>query len=430
MDVPSQPAAPVPARKPLMPLEEALARMLAGMQPVADVETVDTVTALGRVLAVDLVSDVDVPPADNSAMDGFAVRCHELPDEGVALPVSARIAAGQVGAALQPGTAARIFTGAPIPEGADAVVMQEHTEPAEDGHVRICRLPQPGQNIRRRGEDLAAGSVVLAAGTLLTPQALGVAASVGAARLTVRRRLRVALLSTGDELVMPGEPLRPGAIYNSNRYTLRGLIEAAGAHCTDLGIVPDRLEVTREALRQAADGHDLVLSSGGVSVGEEDHLRAAVQAEGELTLWQLAIKPGKPLAFGRVGSAVFIGLPGNPVASFVTFLLVVGPVLDRLCGREKRPVEAWPLVADFDWARPDPVRREFLRARRQAGRVILHPHQGSGVLTSVQWADGLVDLAPGQVVVRGQTVPFWPLCGPTGLAGWGAAVASATGEGA
>ncbi|MFZ5520755.1 MAG: gephyrin-like molybdotransferase Glp [Pseudomonadota bacterium] len=408
MDVPSQPAAAVPVRKPLMPLDEALAHMLDGMQPVADVETVDTATALGRVLAADLVSGIDVPPADNSAMDGYAVRCHELPDEGVALPVSARIAAGQVGAALQPGTAARIFTGAPIPVGADAVVMQEHTEPAGDGHVRICRIPEPGQNIRCRGEDIAAGSTVLRAGARLTPQALGVAASVGAARLTVRRRPRVALLSTGDELVMPGQPLHPGAIYNSNRYTLRGLIEAAGAQCSDLGIVPDDLEATRRALREAAHGHDVIVSSGGVSVGEADHLRPAVQAEGELTLWQLAIKPGKPLAFGRVGAAAFVGLPGNPVASFVTFLLLVRPLLQRLSGGSAEAVHPLLLQADFEWTRPDPARREFLRARRDGARVVIHERQGSGVLTSAHWADGLVDLAPGQVVQRGEAVPFLP----------------------
>jgi len=411
MDAPNPPAATAPARKLLMPLDDALACMLGSVQPVPDVEEVETAAALGRVLAADLASTIDVPPLDNSAMDGFAVRCHELPDEGVALPVSARIAAGQVGAALQPGTAARIFTGAPIPEGADAVVMQEHTEPADDGHVRICRIPQPGQNIRRRGEDIAAGSTVLAAGTLLTPQALGVAASVGAARLTVRRRLRVALLSTGDELVMPGEPLRPGAIYNSNRYTLRGLIEAAGAQCTDLGIVPDRLDATRQALRQAAADHDLILSSGGVSVGEEDHLRPAVQAEGELTLWQLAIKPGKPLAFGRVGAAAFVGLPGNPVASFVTFVLLVRPLLQRLAGRMPTAPQPLMLQAGFDWPRPDPARREFLRARREGDRVVIHGRQGSGVLSSVHWADGLVDLAPGQVVRQGEAVPFLPLSG-------------------
>jgi molybdopterin molybdotransferase len=362
-----------------------------------------------------VTSSLDVPPADNSSMDGYALRVADLtPDRP--LPVSQRIPAGSVGQPLEPGTVARIFTGAPIPPGADAVVMQEQCEliPGEPSEVHVRGPVEPGQWVRRRGEDVRHGHVVLAAGTRLTPQALGLAASVGAATLQVRRRPRVALISTGDELVMPGEPLPPGAIYNSNRFTLRALLEAAGCVVDDLGIVPDRLDATRAALRRAAQGNDLILSSGGVSVGEEDHLKPAVQAEGRLDLWQMAIKPGKPLAFGAVrradgGEALFMGLPGNPVSSFVTFLLAVAPVLRAMQGLPF----AWPapfrLRAGFDWPRPD-KRREFLRARVDGdGALELFPNQSSGVLTSAVWADGLVDNPPGQAIARGDEVRFLPL---------------------
>jgi len=315
-----------------------------------------------------------------------------------------------VAGALVPGSAARIFTGAQLPAGADAVVMQEQCSVDGDG-VRVDTVPEPGQWIRRRGEDVRQGAVVLPAGTKLTPQALGLAASVGAATLQVSRRPRVALFSTGDELVMPGEPLKPGAIYNSNRYTLRGLVQAAGCECTDLGIVPDRLDATREALRRAARGHDLIVTSGGVSVGEEDHLRPAVAAEGRIDLWQIAIKPGKPLAFGEVrrgddSIALFVGLPGNPVSSFVTFLLAVRPLLLRLQGAAADAPRALPMRADFDWPRPD-KRREFLRVRRNpSGGLDLFDNQSSGVLTSAVWGDGVVDTPPGQAIRAGDTVAY------------------------
>ena len=410
------PEAP-PARAPLLPLADALARLLAQVRPLpfTEAQTVSTFEALGRVLADDVRSLVDVPPADNSAMDGYALRLADLVStDGAApvLPVGQRIAAGSVPAALEPGTCARIFTGAPVPGGADAVVMQEHCE-ALPGAVRILRIPVLGQAIRRRGEDVQANATVLARGTRLSPQALGLAASVGKASLPVMRRPRVALFSTGDELAMPGETLKPGAIYNSNRYTLRALAEAMGCECTDYGIVPDRLDATREMLRRAAHGHDLVVTSGGVSVGEEDHLRPAVQAEGRLDLWQIAIKPGKPLAFGSLrrpagedGQAWFVGLPGNPVSSFVTFLLAVRPLLHRLQGRN---LTALPLGvvqrADFDW--PADRRREFLRVRRNPqGGLDLHPHQGSGVLTSTVWGEGLVDNPAGQAITRGDGVRY------------------------
>jgi molybdopterin molybdotransferase len=371
------------------------------------------------VLAEDVVSTLDVPPADNSAMDGYAMRVADVPMAGTVLPISQRIAAGHPGTPLQPGTAARLFTGAPVPEGADAVVMQEQCEAVAGeglGAVRLQVVPSDGQNIRRRGEDVARGHVVLRAGRRLDPGAIGLAAAVGAASLRVAARPRVALFSTGDELVMPGEPLPPGAIYNSNRFMLRALLEGQGAQVTDLGNVPDRLDATRAALREAAAGHDLIVSSGGVSVGEEDHLKAALAEEGRLDLWSLAIKPGKPLAFGAVRRAGraddatwFLGLPGNPVSSYVTFLLFVRPVLLRMQGVADVAPAAFEMRADFAWPKPDP-RREFLRARRNAqGGLDLYPNQGSGVLTSVAWADGLVEVPPQHPIQPGDTVRFLPL---------------------
>ena len=396
----------------LLTLDEALRGLLSVVQalPATETQEVATFDALGHVLAQDLRSTIDVPPADNSSMDGYAMRCADVPVAGTRLPVSQRIPAGVVGVDLQPGTAARIFTGAQLPHGADSIQMQEQCEAVTEG-VRINALPVAGQWIRRRGEDVRRGDVVLAAGTRLTPAALGLAATVGAATLTVSRRPRVALFSTGDELVMPGEPLKPGAIYNSNRYTLRAQIQAIGCDCTDLGIVPDRLDATREVLRRAAEGNDLIVTSGGVSVGEEDHLRPAVQAEGRIELWQIAIKPGKPLAFGEVrradgSTAYIVGLPGNPVSSFITFLLMVRPVLLRLQGATRLQPRPVSQRADFDWPRPD-KRREFLRVRRnEAGGLDLFANQSSGVLTSAVWADGVVDNPAGRVIRAGDVVDY------------------------
>jgi molybdopterin molybdotransferase len=404
--------------RPLLTLDEALARLLAGasQQPIRDTETVSTFDALGRVLAADVASLLDVPPADNTSMDGYALNTADLPAPGTVLPVAQRIPAGVVGQPLARGTAVRIFTGAQVPPGADAVVMQEQCEAlAGDGlgKVRINAPVQSGQWIRRRGEDVQHGATVLVRGARLTPQALGLAASVGAATLAVVRRPRVALFSTGDELVMPGQPLKPGAIYNSNRFTLRGLLQAAGCEVTDLGIVPDRLDATQDAVRRAALGNDLILTSGGVSTGEEDHIRPAVQAEGWIENWQIAIKPGKPLAFGGVrrgegGAALFIGLPGNPVSSFVNFLLAVVPVLRVMQGAPGGLPRALALRADFDWPRAD-RRREFLRARfNDEGGLELFANQSSGVLTSAVWGDGLVDVPGGQTIRRGDSVRFMP----------------------
>ncbi|MDP2810804.1 MAG: molybdopterin molybdotransferase MoeA, partial [Rhodocyclaceae bacterium] len=348
----------------MLDFEDALARLLAGAAPLTEMQSVPTQSAAGRILAQGLRSAIDVPPLDNTSMDGYALRCADVPAAGTQLVVVQRIAAGSVGHALARGTAARIFTGAPLPAGADAVVMQELC--VVDGDtVTVNQVPRVGEWIRRRGEDIAAGSEVLAAGTRLSAAHLGVAASVGAASLTVFRRLRVALFSTGDELAMPGEALKPGGIYNSNRYTLRALLEGLGCEVADFGIVPDQREATRAVLRIAAAGNDLILTSGGVSVGEEDHVKPAVEAEGVLDLWKIAIKPGKPLAFGSVrrtdGAASFIGLPGNPVSSFVTFVMLVRPFILKAQGASAVMPRAQQLRADFE-CKGDP-RREFLRAR-------------------------------------------------------------------
>jgi molybdopterin molybdotransferase len=391
----------------MLSLDDALAELLAALQPLSGSEQLPTSRALGRVLAQDVVSVCDVPPADNSAMDGYALRAQ---DASQPLPVTQRIPAGAVGQPLAAGEAARIFTGAQVPPGADAVVMQEQTE-LIDGQLHVRAPVAPGQHIRRQGEDVRAGSTVLPAGTRLDAIALGLAATAGAAQVKVSRRPRVALFSTGDELVMPGEPLPPGAIYNSNRFLLRGLLEQLGCEVQDLGIVPDQLDATRAALRDAAAKADLILTSGGVSVGEEDHLRPAVQAEGELTLWALAIKPGKPFAFGRVGSSWYMGLPGNPVSSLVTFLLLVRPALLKLQGATRLQPLSVTLPAGFDWPRSD-VRREFIRVRVGAdGRLERFGNQSSGVLSSAVWADGLADLAPSTPFTAGTPVRFIPFSG-------------------
>jgi len=417
---PTTPASstPQPGRAPLKPLDQALDELLARATPLPGGESVSTFDADGRVLAQDLVSSLNVPAHDNSSMDGYAVRAADWA-EGVALQVGQRIPAGSSGQALAPASAARIFTGAPIPPGADAVVMQEDCEAVDDA-VRIKARPQPGQWIRRRGEDVAAGAVVLRRGERLTPASLGLAASIGFDKLQVAPRVRVALFSTGDELVMPGEvapaDMKPGAIYNSNRFFLRALLLRMGCSVTDLGIVPDRLDATIAALKGAAESHDLILTSGGVSVGEEDHIKPAVQALGELALWQIAMKPGKPFAYGKVPStssgqaafAHFIGLPGNPVSSFVTFLVLVRPFLLRLQGAADVAINPIALPAHFDWPRAD-KRREFLRARRNAaGGLELFSNQSSGVLTSAVWGEGVIDNPAGRTIAHGDTVQFIP----------------------
>lgn len=393
--------------EPLLSFDEAFERLLGSVRALSAVEHVDTMNADGRVLAAAQFSPIAQPPMDNSAMDGYAVRVADLHGAETRLTVSQRIAAGDAGAPLQAGTAARIFTGAPLPTGADAVVMQELCEVAGD-QVLIRATPAMGEFIRRAGEDLAVGAELLPAGHRLTPQALAFAASAGLATLPVFRRMKVALFSTGSELVMPGEPLPPGGIYNSNRFVLRTLLQRLGCEVADFGIVPDRLDATRAALRRAAEANDLILTSGGVSVGEEDHVKPAVEAEGSLDLWKIAMKPGKPLACGRVGNAAFIGLPGNPVSSFVTFLLMVRPFVLATQGASQINPLVLQLSARFEWPRPD-RRREFLRARMDgAGGVDIFPRQGSAAVQSTVWGDCLVDIPPGQTVARGDGVRVLP----------------------
>ena len=402
-------------KKPMLSVQEALDFLLQSARSVSDIEQLSTIDATGRVLAADQQSQLDVPPMDNTQMDGYAVRASDCESGAAVMSISQRIPAGHVGVPLQPGTVARIFTGALIPDGADAVVMQEQCALDEaTGKVTVQHTPRSGEWVRRRGEDIRAGSTILTRGTLLRAQELGLAASVGLATLPVYRRLKVGVFFTGDELAMPGEPLKPGAIYNSNRFMLRGLLQQLGCDIVDLGNVPDSRDATRAALRQAADGNDLIITSGGVSVGEEDHVKPAVEAEGRLNMWQIAIKPGKPLAFGEVQRdsaptpAYFIGLPGNPVSSFITFLIFVRPFIHALQGAQPKPLRRYPMRADFTWAKPD-RRNEFLRVRvNDAGGLELFPNQGSAVLTSTVWGDGIIDNPPGQAIQPGDTVHFIP----------------------
>jgi molybdopterin molybdotransferase len=418
---------------PMLTPAEARDRLLAAARPFAVTETVETLAANRRVLAVDVVSPLNVPPADVSAMDGYALRAADAATPGARLRVSQRVPAGHPPQPLEAGTAARIFTGAQVPPGADTVVIQEDTT-ADGDHVILNIAAQSAANINRQGADIRAGAAVLQAGQRLDAQALGLAASVGRASLAVTRRPKVAIFFTGDELAMPGTPLRDGAIYNSSRFTLTTLLENLGCEVTDFGIVPDKLDATREVLRLAAQGHDLVLTSGGVSVGEEDHVKAAVEAEGRIDMWRIAMKPGKPLAFGEIrdrsaaavpGSkaasdtiggtsgangraAYFIGLPGNPVSSFVGFLLFVRPFLLRLQGATDLEPRGWTLTANFSLKKAD-RRHEYLRARvGQDGGLDLFTNQSSAVLTSTVWADGLIDNPPNHRIEAGERVRFLP----------------------
>ena len=391
----------------LISVEQAIEKILSQAVPVEENENVDILEALNRVLAEDLHSTIDVPGYDNSAMDGYAVRSEDCQSEANELPVSQRIPAGQVGLPLEPGTAARIFTGAPVPEGADAVVMQEMCQ--QDGDmVTVNTVVKAGSNVRRAGEDIKNGSVVLQAGKRLRAQEMGLLASVGLAEFKVKRKLKVAIFFTGDEIVAPGQPLAAGQIYNSNRYTLRGLLQSVGCDVIDLGIVPDTLQATTDVLKQAAASADLVITSGGVSVGEEDYVRIALENLGELSMWRIAMKPGKPVAFGKVDDTLFMGLPGNPVSVFVTFLLFARALILKLQGAEDVIAKRVSVIADFDW--PKIKRQEYLRVRlvQKDGQTVaqIYPHQGSGVLSSASWADGLVEVFVDKEIKKGDAVNY------------------------
>jgi molybdopterin molybdotransferase len=401
-----------PPQVPLVSYDDALRSLLNKVSATEMVENKPLLEALSRILAQSIQSSINVPPADNSAMDGYAINTADIATAGTTkLRVSQRIAAGDTGQTLKPGTAARIFTGAPIPPGANAVIMQEQVEAIADT-IEFKVRPSEQQNIRPAGNDIKIDDKILEQGCLLRPQALGLAASIGLQSLPVYQKIRVGIFFTGDELVEPGEALAPGKIYDSNRYTLHGMLQKLGCDIVDLGLVGDTLDATKTAMLEATDKADLVVTCGGVSVGEEDHVRIAIEQLGDLHLWRLAIKPGKPLAFGKINQTPFIGLPGNPVSVFATFMLFVSPVIKTLQGRYWQKPTAIPVTAGFNWPKPD-SRREFLRARLEQDEDLalvarIYPNQDSGVLTSTAWAQGFVEIAEGATVKTGDEVNYLP----------------------
>ena len=391
----------------LMPVEVALARLLALAEaaPIRDTESVLLAASAGRVLAHDLISSLDLPPWPNSAMDGYALNVADW--SGEPLAVSQRIFAGAAPEPLAPGTCARIFTGAPVPEGADCVEMQENAQVQADGRVAFTQALHAGQNIRPQGQETTIGEVVLSAGTRLGPVEQGLAASLGCATLQVIRRVKVAVLSTGDELVEPGQPLGPGQIYNSNRVLLCSWLTRLGCEVVDAGILPDDLPATRQRLGELS-AVDLILSTGGVSVGEADYLGVALREEGELALWKLAIKPGKPMTCGHFRGVPVIGLPGNPASTLVTFAMLARPYLLRRQGVQAVEPLKFQVPAGFVWPKPG-NRREYLRGRLEQGRALIYKNQSSGVLRSAAWADGLVEVLEERTLVEGDWVGFIPL---------------------
>ena len=398
----------------LMPLAQALGLLAERLSPVTAVETVPLAAALGRILAESIISDRDVPPHDNAAVDGYAVYFDDLSaKDRTRLPLTGRIAAGHpLDRAARRGEALQIFTGAPLPEGPDTVFMQEDCWHDGDTIVFGPGIKR-GANCRRKGEDIQAGGVILEPGLRLRAQDIGLAASVGRAELRVRTPLRAAVFSTGDEVRDPGGETPAGCIFDSNRYTVGALLRDLGCAVTDLGILPDDPDTIRGALAKAAGDHDLLITSGGVSVGDEDHVKAAIEALGRLHFWRLAIKPGRPVALGQVGDTAFIGLPGNPVAAMVTFLRIARPVVLLLAGRTDIEPKTFAVRSAFEY-RKKPGRLEWLRAHlvRHAGgepRAVKYASQGSGILTSMVAADGLVEL-PEHVerVADGDMIDFLP----------------------
>lgn len=393
----------------LLPVEEAIEQLLAQAPPPPPTEVITLAQALGRVVAEEVFSPLDLPGWDNSAMDGYALRAFDVPEQGGHLEVAGRIAAGHSSdEPLQAGQAVRIFTGAPLPPGADSVVAQERCRVY--GQRIWCPPIRLGDHVRKRGEELQRGQQVLSAGKRLRAQEIGLLAAAGIPRVKVYRPLRVCLLSSGDELREPGESLAPGQIYNSNRYLIAALLRGWGVEVHDYGVMADALAASRDALALASSECDLLLTTGGVSVGEEDHLKQAIRELGKVEFWRLAIQPGKPLAFGQVAGKPWIGLPGNPTAALVTALVVVRPFLLRAQGAQRvLPVPA-SVPAAFEWLKPNP-RRQYLRARLSPGndgqlRAILHPQQSSAMLVAACWADGLVIVERGQQVLKGAAVPF------------------------
>ncbi len=403
-------------KQTLLAIDDVLSTLQDSAVAVNEVETVSILNARKRILAENLVSSINVPPADNSAMDGYAFNAAdiaELRSHSVALKVSQRICAGDVGQPLKKGTVARIFTGAPIPEGADTVVMQENCIHQNDQLV-IHSMPPAGSNIRKAGEDIQQGDVILTAGHKLRAQDLGLAASIGVAELQVKRRLKVAIFFTGNELCEPGQTLEPGQIYDANRFTLRGLLESLNCDVIDLGIVEDNLMATKQALMDASEKADLVMTSGGVSVGEEDHIRKALESSGELNLWRVNIKPGKPFVFGEIhnssGNTPFMGLPGNPVSVFVVFCIFARPYIIKKQGSNEKSPKSFMVASDFEISKKE-TRNEYLRARLVYDKfgkasVSLYPNQGSGVLTSASWGDGFAFVPAQTLVKKGDLVQF------------------------
>lgn len=398
------------ARQPLSNVDTVLAQLLQHAEFRPKTERLPLTEALDRILAEDLQSPITVPPFDNSAVDGYALSDLSATE----LSVSQRIPAGINPEPLQPGTAARIFTGAAIPEGACAVVMQEDTQSLDNGaRVQIKQAARAGdricagENIRAAGQDIRQGETLLLAGQPLNPQRLGMIASVGIGEVSVYRRLRVAFFSTGDELVEPGSPLAPGQIYNSNRYLLRGLLQRLKMDAIDLGVVPDTLAATTATLQKAAAVADVIISTGGASVGEEDHILTALRAGGQVNMWRVAIKPGKPFMFGQFGGIPVMGLPGNPGAVLVTFAILARPYLLRMQGKAKVLPTALKLPLAFASGKPG-KRREFLRVQLGAdGRLIQHPNQSSGMLSSASWADGLAVIPEHVSVTENERVDYY-----------------------